>query len=414
MKKIIPLIVILVAMSFFVSVSVVESAYPRNDDQQDDILKLDVVFVIDSTGSMSDEIREVKMHIRNIIEELQNGTPPPDMNVGFVAYRDYPDEEDEYVHKLFLLTSDIDEALSNLDGIDACGGGDYKEVVTIGLDVAINEMNWRESDNNITYDDNQNPIFSNTSTRRMMFLIGDAPPRTKRYQDSSGDEEIPLDYTINIDDAKEKNIIICTVSGSGMNSEGVSIWKEIAEQTFGEYKSLTYETQVLMDYVEERGLDEEWVDTARESGDYDPAGGTITTNNLGDFVKSNVQLQAELMGSEYNSSVAQNVGDLGFFFDNTDDGEYDSFYYHGNGRKVPFEQQDEETYMIDSDEDGAWDWSYNIETDTLAALGEIDDQPEENNEKTNKKQNPLILIPGFVIIIALITIMIYLYVIKQK
>ena len=320
MKKTTTLFGLIIAMSFFVSAAIAES---QNNEQQGDVLRLDIVFVIDSTGSMSDEIREVKMHIRNIIEDLQNGTPPPDMLVGFVAYRDYQDEEDEYIYRMYLLTSDIDEALSNLDEIDASGGGDYKEVVTIGLDIAINEMNWRESDDNITYDDNQNPIFSNTSTRRMIFLIGDAPPRTKPYQDPSGTEETPLDYNTNIEDAQQKNIIICTVSGSGMNDLGIDIWKEIAEQTFGEYEPLTYERQLLTQYVEERGLDDEWIDAGRESSDYDPGSGTIATNNLGDFVKSNVQLQAELMGSEYNTNVANHVGDLGFFFDNSDDGEFD-------------------------------------------------------------------------------------------
>ena len=35
--------------------------------------KIDVVFVIDSTGSMADEIRTVKTHLTQIIKEVENG-----------------------------------------------------------------------------------------------------------------------------------------------------------------------------------------------------------------------------------------------------------------------------------------------------------------------------------------------------
>jgi len=57
---------------------------------------IDIVFVIDSTGSMSDEIREVKTHLVKIIKEVKKGKPSPELRVGIVVYRDHRPEEKEY------------------------------------------------------------------------------------------------------------------------------------------------------------------------------------------------------------------------------------------------------------------------------------------------------------------------------
>jgi len=363
--------------------------------------KIDIVFVIDSTGSMSDEIREVKMHIKNIIEEIRNGTPKPDVQVGFVAYRDYADEEGEYVYKIYLLTDDMELALSNLEEIDANGGGDYEEVVTIGLDVAINDMNWRKLDGDLSkYDEKQNPIFSNSTVRRMIFLIGDAPPRTKTYMDPSEDSIIPMDYKENIKDAKEKRIVICTISGSGMDEEGVLIWKEIAEETFGEYEPLTYNRQQLDEYITKEKLDDGWEVKAKESSDYDVSTGTISTNNLHKFVRSNIQLQSESMGSGYAKNVIHNVGELGFFFDTADDEEFDSFYCKKTESKASFMQQNLDTYVIDVDDDATWDYSYNSTTETLTILGDVSDLPQE--EIKEQIHNPFLLLLIFAEVIILI------------
>jgi len=393
-------------MSMFVSLVFADTG---NESDSEDIPRIDVVFVIDSTGSMGDEIREVKMHIKNIIEELQNATPKPDMRVGFVAYRDYADQEYEYVFKIYILTDDIDLALKNLEEIEANGGGDYEEVVTIGLDKAINDMNWRDlGDEGPKYDDEQNPIFSNSTLRRMIFLIGDAPPRTDSFIDVSGIEVNPMDYKENIKDAKKERIVICTISGSGMSSEGVSIWKEIAEETFGEYEPLTYERQLLEEYVIEERLDEGWEEKARDSSDYDERTGTISTNNLHDFVSSNIQLQTETMGSSYEESVTHYAGTLGFFFDTADDGNFDSFYCKEKGGKVPFMQECMDNYFIDYDEDGAWDYEYNSTTDTLVAFGEIPDIPEEESNNSKQLHNPLLLLLLIAEGILLISVVIFL------
>ena len=308
MKKIIAIAALVVLLTPGIALAAQqEEAIEEQEEPVIEPPKLDVVFVIDTTGSMADEIREVKMHIKNIIEEIENGDPKPDIMIGFVVYRDYEDQEDEYLTKKFDLTGDIEEAKKFLDELEASGGGDYKETVTLGLDIGINQMNWREIDEDldgkIIYDDQQNPIYNSSESRRMIFLIGDAPPRTRPFVDEQGNRQTPKDYKENIEDAKNQGIYVYTISGSGMNSEGVSIWKEIADETNAAYEALVYERVSVDEYVETHDLDEEWKEEVRDYGDFTPSddgsGGNITTNQLKGFVLDNVQFQAKAVGVKY-------------------------------------------------------------------------------------------------------------------
>jgi hypothetical protein len=337
--------------------------------------QLDLVFVIDTTGSMSDEIREVKMHIRNVINELINGTPRPDVRIGFVLYRDYPDQEKEYVYKLYPFTKDIDVVLEYIEEFQAYGGGDYEEVVTIGLDVAIHDLEWRVNDNKtpsmqfMYYDENQHPVyyitpveFEGVLLKKMIFLIGDASPRTRPY-DNSQEEYHPLpQYTENIDDAKEKDIIIFTISCSGMNAEGNAIWEEIAEQTNGRFEELTYERKNIQTYIDEEGLDESWAESVKSMSDYSPADASIMTNSLGGFVRSAVFEQAQSLGVKYNDTTPVNqtrvyINDLGYLFDENNNSIYDGFFCNVTHEITPilFENG---TYSIDVDGDGLMDYTY--------------------------------------------------------
>jgi len=338
--------------------------------------KIDIVFVIDTTGSMSDEIREVKMHIKNLIETILAGTPKPDIAIGFVIYRDYPDQETEYVYKIFPMTTDIEAVMAYLEEIIADGGGDYEETVTIGLDVAINEMNWRIVDTNETeeviigYDLNQNPIYTSSSpVKRMIFLIGDAPPRTTEYLNPAETVHRLPNYKENIEDAKAKSIIIYTISCSGMNDEGILIWQEIANETGGEYEQLTYERKNIEDYVAEEKLDECWVDTVKNESDYDASDGTILTNSLGKFMEYAVVSEAKSLGVRYSDETPGSkdqqdilyVNDIGYLLDSDNDTVFEIFHSNMTGKNTSVKLNNDD-YLIDVDGDGAWDYTYdNIE-----------------------------------------------------
>lgn len=266
---------------------------------------IDVVFVIDSTGSMADEIRTVKTHLIKIIKEVEGGQPMPYLRVGVVAYRDHKLEEAQYLYRKFELTSNIDKAVNFIWNIEARGGGDLPEAVTDGLDLAINHMNW----NNVVITQNQE-VYPKPYpyTKKLIFLIGDAAPHGEGSSDHSYVQGCPQghNYRENIKDATNKGISIYTVSGSGIESVGVSIFKEIARETGGSYTHLSYIRRNVQEYYEEEGFTPAevmaYAAEARKDVDYDKATNSILTNTFGGFAKTSIKAEAVEMGVKYDDA----------------------------------------------------------------------------------------------------------------
>jgi len=263
--------------------------------------RIDVVFVVDSTGSMGDEIRSVKTHLNKIIKEVQNGQPKPDLRVGVVAYRDHEREEEEYLLRRMDLTYDIEKAIDFIWNIKASGGGDLPEAVADGLDFAINDMSW----DLYHLDQNQNS-YPHLTTKRLIFLIGDAAPHGVGSSDYNYGQGCPEghSYKENIKDAQNKDIVIYTISGSGIDSVGKKVFKTIADKTGGEYTHLSYSRQNVQEYYEDEGFEAEevqaYVKEASKDVDYDRASNSILTNTLGQFTKSAMKAEAMDVGVEYD------------------------------------------------------------------------------------------------------------------
>lgn len=116
---------------------------------------LDVVFVVDATGSMSWVIDEVKFRIHDITQMVRSLVPIA--RFGIVAYRDRKDPE--FVTRQQPLTFSTAKMRGFLDKLVAFGGGDLYEAIGDGLQVAIEESGWR------------------AGARHLIIVIGDAPPR---------------------------------------------------------------------------------------------------------------------------------------------------------------------------------------------------------------------------------------------
>lgn len=122
---------------------------------------VDLVFVVDTTGSMGDDIDAVKADMHAILSEL--GARNPDRQVGVVAYRD---RGDEYLTLTVLaLSPDEGRIRSAIESLRVAGGGDLREHVYAGLDAALREQPWR-------------PVAS-----RHIVLMGDAPPHDDYHDD---------------------------------------------------------------------------------------------------------------------------------------------------------------------------------------------------------------------------------------
>ena len=168
---------------------------------------IEVVFVLDTTGSMGGLIEGAKQKIWSIANAMVTGEPRPKVRMGLVAYRD---RGDAYVTELTALTDDLDAVYEQLMGFSAEGGGDTPESVNQALHEAVSAFDW-------SWDDD---------TLRLVYLVGDAPPHTDYEQD------VPHAQTCEL--AATQGIIINAIQCGSM-AQTTPIWQEIARSAEGEF-----------------------------------------------------------------------------------------------------------------------------------------------------------------------------------
>ncbi len=171
--------------------------------------KVDVVFVLDTTGSMGGLIAGAKKKIWSIANQIVSGQPRPDVRIGLVGYRD---KGDAYVTRRYQLTEDIDDIYESLQRFRAQGGGDTPEHVNRALYDAMNKMSWRQGQDVL----------------RLVFLVGDAPPHEGRdglYSRSLARMAVKKGIAL--------NAVRCGRSGAT-----ASAWKRIAKMSGGMYASI--------------------------------------------------------------------------------------------------------------------------------------------------------------------------------
>ncbi|AUW57573.1 hypothetical protein C1T17_05120 [Sphingobium sp. SCG-1] len=100
---------------------------------------LDLVLVLDTTGSMGDEISYLQSELDSIVTRVKSQVRNVDLRVRLIVYRD---EGDEYVTRSFPLSGDIAALRATLDRQDASGGGDTPEAVDRAI-IAAERMQWR-------------------------------------------------------------------------------------------------------------------------------------------------------------------------------------------------------------------------------------------------------------------------------
>ncbi len=103
---------------------------------------LDLVFLMDETGSMGGSIAEVQAHVLRIIADVQAMPLCRQLRVGLVRYRDHPPQDESFVTRVQLLTTDVAAIEAAVLEMHADGGGDGPEAVTDGLYELCN-LNWR-------------------------------------------------------------------------------------------------------------------------------------------------------------------------------------------------------------------------------------------------------------------------------
>jgi Mg-chelatase subunit ChlD len=174
--------------------------------------RLDLVFLIDATGSMGDEIDKLKASLRTIVNDIAQLPSQPDLCLGMVAYRD---KGDAFLLRSHDFTNDVNAFQGVLNALQADGGGDYPEAMNEALHDAVHNLNWRGN-----------------GTTRLMVLLADAPPHLD-YGHSHYDNSAMA--------ALGKGIKIFSVGASGLDKQGEFIQRQIAQYTGGRFVFLTYD-----------------------------------------------------------------------------------------------------------------------------------------------------------------------------
>lgn len=118
--------------------------------------QLDILFVIDVTGSMQPYINEARKYAAEVAVKLAKDNDL-DIRFGMVAYRDHPPQDTTFVTVSsdgFGSAAQLQDALVALS---AAGGGDRPEAVWDGVAEAV-KFDWRPK------------------ADRTIYLIGDSPP----------------------------------------------------------------------------------------------------------------------------------------------------------------------------------------------------------------------------------------------
>ena len=172
---------------------------------------LEMVFVIDTTGSMGGLIEGAKQRVWGIVNEVMQSKSHPAVSIGLVAYRDHGDQ---YVTQVLPLTNDLDKVYSVLMDYQAGGGGDAPEDVRQALADGVNRAGWSKSSANVA---------------QILFLVGDAPPHDD-YQDEP-------DTITTTAQATQRGIIVNTIQCGSMGGTR-EVWQAIANRGQGQYFSI--------------------------------------------------------------------------------------------------------------------------------------------------------------------------------
>jgi Mg-chelatase subunit ChlD len=174
-------------------------------------IPLDILFIMDTTGSMGEEITRLKTTIELIHLNLTNLSVKPRVRFGMVLYKDIGDE---YRTKTIPLTADLEEFQASLALVEASGGGDTPEDLQAALEESITAVQW------------------DPEAVKMSFIITDAPPHLDYGQEYT--------YINAAEDAKSRGIKIFSVGTGGLDINGEYILRQISQYTSGKYIFLTY------------------------------------------------------------------------------------------------------------------------------------------------------------------------------
>ena len=158
---------------------------------------LDLVFIMDITGSMDKFLNFTKEKIISIINRITEETTVM-IRLGFIGYRDYLDNKNMEYFKFPELSSDVAYFKNSLESVKVGGGGDCEDMVG-GLVRAL-EYDWK-------------------SNSKFALLIADAPCHGIQYHEianfdsfEKGDSNYKIDEVVKKYAAKNINLVCLNIA----------------------------------------------------------------------------------------------------------------------------------------------------------------------------------------------------------
>ncbi len=183
---------------------------------------VDIAWVVDATGSMSDELEFLKTELQDVIRRVQIDNSDASIRMGTVFYRD---EGDEYLTKSSPMSSNIGTTISFIGQQYASGGGDFPEAVHTALFEALNGLEW-----------------SQESSSKLMFLLLDAPPH---YND-----QVIADIHNMVSLSASMGVRIIPIVASGIDKNTEFLMRYMAIATDGTYTFITNHSGVGNNHLE--------------------------------------------------------------------------------------------------------------------------------------------------------------------
>ncbi len=182
---------------------------------------LDLVFVVDATGSMGDEINYLKSELLDVLKKVESSLKNTNVRYGSVFYRDHGDD---YITRKFDFSHNAENLIDFIKKQNAKGGGDRPEAVVEAVESSVDELSW-----------------SNGNTTKIMFLLLDAPPHLSDENIERLHQKIKL--------ASKKGITIIPIAASDTDKQTEYLMRTFALLTNGTYTFLTNDSGIGNNHI---------------------------------------------------------------------------------------------------------------------------------------------------------------------
>mmetsp|Transcript_9369 Transcript_9369/g.16957 ORF Transcript_9369/g.16957 Transcript_9369/m.16957 type:complete len:496 (-) Transcript_9369:132-1619(-) len=185
--------------------------------------QLDVAFVVDTTGSMGDELAYLQAELSDVFAAVHARYQGVSTQLGVVLFKDHGDV---YVTQRTDLTADVEDAIAKLQLASGGGGGDYPEAMKEALE-ETNMLQWRTG-----------------NTARVAFVVADAPPHTEQ-----------LDATIlQVMELRRQGVKVYGLAGSGVGDLAEYMMRLMAVITGARHLWLTDDSGIGFSHQEPKVL----------------------------------------------------------------------------------------------------------------------------------------------------------------